>query len=254
MSNIPSELTDAIIDYLHADGYPLTACSTVSKAWLPRTRHHVFGSLRLEPATSARFFELIDCPLSTISPYIQHLHVTRAYGGGGQTWFKDLLPRLVIFTALQSAALTLANFVFLETGLRPILESCFRLLRHLALHRCRFSSFAQFVDVMCACPHLESFTSTDLTWNADDAFSKLLRPSRLPYLRTLKLELHGIGAMLNWLRLGEIVPRVSELIITLIALDDAEYIAAFVRTLGPSLVHLEIDARSDNIIASGSPS
>src|ERR1700683_4393540 len=113
MAKIPSELSDAILDCL-PDKYSLNSCSTVCKAWLPRTRHHIFGRLRLEPSTCARFFELVDSPLSTIAPYVQHLDVTRPYGGGGLSWFKDILPRLAIFTAVQSSTLTLANFVSFE--------------------------------------------------------------------------------------------------------------------------------------------
>jgi|SRR5882762_8682240 hypothetical protein len=245
--HLPSELTDEIIGYLKADRCALKTCSTVCKAWLPKARHHIFSSLSLSPSKSARFLELVDSPLSTIAPYVQHLDVTRTYGGGGLSWFKDLLPRLVIFTAVHSMTLTLANFVSAEADLRLMFGSTFQMLKHLALHRCRFKAFAQIVGLMCACPNLESFTSTDLTWNIEDAFSDptQLRPSRHPHLRTLQLYGEGVGAVLNWLRSGEIAPPITQLVITLIYLDDADYVGPFLRTLGPSLNHLEVGVRSD---------
>jgi hypothetical protein len=189
--------------------------------------------------------------LSTIAPYVQHLDVIRTYGGGGISWFTDVLPRLAIFTAVQSTTLTLANFVPLEEGLTPVFAT-FQLLTHLGLDRCRFKSFAQFADVMCGCPNLESFASIDLTWSADDAFSypTHLKPSRHPQLRTLNLCGDGKGAVLNWLRLGQSPPRITELVITLIHWEDAKYIGAFLRVLGSSLMHLEVDVRSDTAVSS----
>jgi len=252
MSHIPSELIDEIIDRINADIYSLMTCSTVSKAWLPRSRHHIFGRLCLQPSTSAKFFELVDSPLSTIAPYVRHLVLTRTYGGGGQLWFPGVLPRLITFTALLSCTLTLANFVPFKGDLTPIFASSFRLLSHLALSRCRFKSFAQFTDVMCACPNLESFASTDLSWNADDAFSdpKHIRLSRHPLLRALNLCGDGKGAVLNWLRLGASPPRVSRLVITWLYLEDPECFGAFLRALGPSLVDLEMTVHSENSIPS----
>jgi len=80
MSQIPAELTNHIIDYLHADKDALAACSMVCKAWLPRARHHVFGRMRIELSTADRLFELINFPLSTITPYVHHLDIGSVRG------------------------------------------------------------------------------------------------------------------------------------------------------------------------------
>ncbi|KZP08268.1 hypothetical protein FIBSPDRAFT_840493, partial [Athelia psychrophila] len=44
---VPSEITDAIIDHLHADVASLEKCSLICKNWLPSARHHLFRAISL---------------------------------------------------------------------------------------------------------------------------------------------------------------------------------------------------------------
>jgi hypothetical protein len=45
--NIPQELLDYIIDFLHDDYSALTCCSSVSRQWHTSTRYHLFSSIKL---------------------------------------------------------------------------------------------------------------------------------------------------------------------------------------------------------------
>ncbi|OCH87681.1 hypothetical protein OBBRIDRAFT_735766, partial [Obba rivulosa] len=42
IANLPPELTDRIIDFLHDDTEALKSCSTVCHFWTPSTRYHLF--------------------------------------------------------------------------------------------------------------------------------------------------------------------------------------------------------------------
>ncbi|RDX42334.1 hypothetical protein OH76DRAFT_1304001, partial [Lentinus brumalis] len=39
---LPGEVTDNIIDHLHADTETLRATALVSRSWLPSSQHHLF--------------------------------------------------------------------------------------------------------------------------------------------------------------------------------------------------------------------
>lgn len=55
---IPPEIVDQIIDYVHDDVKSLTACSLISRDWVPSTRLHLFAKLSLLSEDEvARFIE-----------------------------------------------------------------------------------------------------------------------------------------------------------------------------------------------------
>ncbi|KAF9789288.1 hypothetical protein BJ322DRAFT_975360, partial [Thelephora terrestris] len=46
-SRLPQEITDYILDLLHDEPKTLRQCCLVSRSWTPRTRKHIFGTVRL---------------------------------------------------------------------------------------------------------------------------------------------------------------------------------------------------------------
>jgi len=49
MSNLPGEILDYIVDFLHDSQTELRNCCLVSKSWVPRTRRHLFADVRFDP-------------------------------------------------------------------------------------------------------------------------------------------------------------------------------------------------------------
>ncbi|OCH87435.1 hypothetical protein OBBRIDRAFT_736158, partial [Obba rivulosa] len=47
-SELPPELTDRVIDFLHDDLNALRSCALVCHAWLSASRYHVFRSLVID--------------------------------------------------------------------------------------------------------------------------------------------------------------------------------------------------------------
>lgn len=52
---LPQEIVDQLIDILQETPRDLATCSLVCRAWLPRTRHHLFRSVSITPQNHARF-------------------------------------------------------------------------------------------------------------------------------------------------------------------------------------------------------
>jgi hypothetical protein len=55
------------VDYAHDDRGSLLNCSLASRLFLPSARFYLFERLHLQSSTWARFFDLIESPLSTIT-------------------------------------------------------------------------------------------------------------------------------------------------------------------------------------------
>ena len=241
------ELIDNIIDVLSDDRPTLMACSTVCKFWLPRSRYALFGRMKIKirPTNSEAFFHLLDSPSSTIIPYVHSLHIERDYGGGGEFWFKDVLPRLVVLGAsLKSIVLTLANFVTLAKELEPIFWANFQRLSQLRFDRCRFLSFVQFVDVISMCPRLQNLSVVDMSCRDDDSPLLALhnQPHHLKWPALSRIALSGLGkaTFLYWLQCAQELPPIAEVVLDNFIVGDIFHIGTFLRALGPSLLCLRL--------------
>ena len=56
---LPQELVEDIVDCLSHDRPTLEACSLVAKTWLPRSRHHLFGSVSLNSESAKKWCSAI---------------------------------------------------------------------------------------------------------------------------------------------------------------------------------------------------
>lgn len=117
MRGLAQELTDYIIDFLHDDPDTLRQVSLVSKAWLDRSRHHLFETLSIK---STKFVDLDLADLATPCKYVKRLIYL---------WTSDPLK----------ASLMLSNFG--ESNIHTfIIRSCRVYLDQSSLQRC-FSTF-----------------------------------------------------------------------------------------------------------------
>ncbi|KAJ7746019.1 hypothetical protein B0H16DRAFT_1557477 [Mycena metata] len=79
MQDFPQELTDKVIDavYFDAGSKCMKTCSLVCRQWLPRSRLHLFSTLRLDSKTytdrAGAFFQLLDNSPFPILPNVQSL-------------------------------------------------------------------------------------------------------------------------------------------------------------------------------------
>ncbi|OCH90374.1 hypothetical protein OBBRIDRAFT_730925, partial [Obba rivulosa] len=68
---LPQEMTDTIIDFLHDDAAALRSCSLTCRTWLVRSRHHLFSEIKLQGGTAsiALFARLLSFA-PHLAPYV----------------------------------------------------------------------------------------------------------------------------------------------------------------------------------------
>ncbi|KAJ7664673.1 hypothetical protein DFH06DRAFT_1087557, partial [Mycena polygramma] len=62
------ELTDQIIDHLHADPVSLRSCALVARSWVPASQYHIFFSVNIKQDSTCRLL----CDMIAQSPHIGH--------------------------------------------------------------------------------------------------------------------------------------------------------------------------------------
>lgn len=235
---IPSELTDAIIDCLREDNQALGRCSTVCRAWLARSRYHHFRHVTLSFKDRNCIRTLFDPSLSTTIPYIRSLHLVDGRAPS-ERWLNDTMTWLAMFSAVESLTMENAAFLRLDSSTTTIFLSSFPVLRELRVHWAYFRSFVQLIHMVDACPLLEHMSLDGLQyWDQVDHQLSLADP-RPHRLVTLELGLCDKVAITDWLLAGPNALALTRFRATSIALDQVASTGTLLRSLAPTLEHLE---------------
>ncbi|PBK65676.1 hypothetical protein ARMSODRAFT_1022123 [Armillaria solidipes] len=117
MPEIPIEIIEEILDHLHNDKQMLKVCSLVSRGFYPRTRHHLFQSIRISQILGDFMYRLRV--LAHTSPHIfMHFISAEIYSSYDSSTLRQAqLPLLLI------ANLTSLNIKNTSTSLK-----CFRMI------------------------------------------------------------------------------------------------------------------------------
>jgi hypothetical protein len=239
-SKVPSELTDTIIDCLREDKLALAKCSTVCKSWLTRSRYHFFEHIFLsykDRRGTRALFALCDSSLSTIIPNIRSLHLIEG-AAPSDRWLIDVSAKLAMFSAVES--LTIENATFPHMDSRMIFPN-FPMLKQLRLFGAYFRSSAQLVHVFGACPLLEHISLDNLQyWNRLYLQQSSIDPQPPLRLRNLELGACDKVAVIDCLLAGQGVIALTKFRATCLVLDEIASVGALLRTVAPSLKHLEL--------------
>jgi hypothetical protein len=267
---------DILLTYLNKlqvfERMDLRTCSLVSKAWLPRSRYHLFYhvALRADGTHPPRFLELLDSPLGHIVPYVCHLELYEGrIGIGGETrWLSEALPRLAALTAIESLSVHFGGFERSDNGTVVAFFSMFSLLKYLRLGNCTLSSFTQLLDAISASSHLERLVLANVEVVQDSSngismfpavfagLQHVVRARRVPSrLRVLEMSSCNFSTkVLSWL-CGNNVPPVDTLWLNIASRDEVPIWSEFMRSIGSSLQDLTIGTMMDtggfNSVAAG---
>ncbi|KAF7304155.1 Serine/threonine-protein phosphatase [Mycena indigotica] len=170
------ELTDQIIDILHRDHFYLVTCSLVCKAWLARTRYHLFQNVVLAPRltkphtlTKCRdFLTLSRAPLCTFLPFVTKLSLDH----GCEHMAPLILSSQEIFGMLAAVGIAPITLVhrFLEHS--PLISASphpffAKSVTHLDLSFSKSGDWRSVVEYICAFTKLESLRiRDDNVWRA----------------------------------------------------------------------------------------
>jgi hypothetical protein len=277
ISRFPQEIIDNVIDhvkwnepyqpplayYVNLKGFERTElrnCSLISKAWLPRSRYHLFYrvSLHVKKIHPPRFLKLLDSPCGHIAPYVRHLELIE--GMRGKIWLKEALPKLSALDTIESLAIYLFRFDMLDDATAITFFSSFKLLKYLRLERCLFSSPAQFLDAISTSGRLERLvlginvvqhSSNGASTIFPAMFTGLEEAKRLAlassrgipsHLRILEIRsCNMLVEVLTWLQCGDDVPPVDTLRLNIANKHEVPIWSEFMRTIGSSLNDLSVN-------------
>lgn len=170
---LPQELSDMIIDYLHNDEAALCNAGLVCKSWFPESRFQLFSNIKLSVYNVyiSGLAEAICAESSTIPPYILHLEIENK----GQD-FKNVdlaLLRLPPFSNLKSLSLAQIKWASL-TGAKKCVTTMAQNITTLSL--CYFTvrhPSSSFVFLRLTLSHL-------LYWSSSKPLMTLLLSLRPP--------------------------------------------------------------------------
>lgn len=205
LSDIPQEIIDEIIDLCSRDKKTLKACSLTSRAWVHRTRKHLFskltltdktlpiwcgtvatptratGSLKSSPLASSQYPPVPSSYApSWLCSYVTSLKITATYSESGNnvrvTQLHGATFHLSAFTQVNTLALSAVLFTEFPD---VVLEACFgslaQTVRELKLSSCYLDEEALF-SLLRLFAHLESLELEGNAWvDADPGVSNISR-------------------------------------------------------------------------------
>lgn len=215
---IPPEVIDYIVDFLHDDYKTLANCSLTCRSWLPRARYHKFSSMRVTHDTRDKYLKLLHtCP--DVWPYIQRLRLD-AFGSRtpwtewGIVALTNHLPNL--------HSLTLKGFSILTT--LP-LESVAH-LRELMFHSCYFTSLDTLLSTLVSISSLQMLSLQGLAFERELVPSDAHTRRHTPSYRLTGLDLHMASArtytIMDALLAGSFYEQIEILCITS-STNDVDY-------------------------------
>ncbi|KII91343.1 hypothetical protein PLICRDRAFT_51514 [Plicaturopsis crispa FD-325 SS-3] len=245
-SQVPSEIIDEIIDYLHDDVDALRACALTCRVMLPASRYHLFSSITVHSQsieTSHRRIAGSHGPLVSFASYARNISLC---GFDCRSWkrgsplarLRSLVPLLPAIDSVELAALQSFSLPALAETLRGWH------IRHLRLVNFDFARASDFVNLVGDLPNLETISADYMSWGqndlAPDAFivSTIRRaPLRFTIFSLLDL---GSAPILQWI-LGEVpTPRIHTLHVGTKPYAINALVTRLIFSVGPTLEHLHI--------------
>lgn len=256
IQDLPQELVDYCIDFLHDCGISLRACCLTSKAWIPASRHHLFESLLLE--YSAQFTAITELlhDQPKLASFMRQLRLgdfvtsPTTLPPGAALWddlvsspFVDVPELLSRLTRVVTLELWCVSSKATDSS-SPLLRQCITPLRsqvkYLIIHHTRFVSQDELIDFVAFFPNVEKLRLDGVGFDNLEPITLQGAPSSL-----VQLELRWFRHMwtlTNWFQ--SIRGRISSLVLlTLKDSGEARAMAEILEVFGPSISYLNITSR-----------
>ncbi|KAI0371031.1 hypothetical protein BV20DRAFT_965664 [Pilatotrama ljubarskyi] len=199
---LPPEILDRILDFLHDDRRTLSACALAGRVLLPTARFHRFDNVKLFPGQVQTLISLVDStPELARAITTLRIHPVQLDPSLRGHLVLDLLSRLPTLSALQIPA-SLSKLFPGET-LRGVLASHVPSLTSLSLYGYPSQiSPAEFLHTISALPLLEDITLLHIKMpsvsDAEDVPYSLPPPPRLHHIKSRRSD--GVSLIGRWLQ------------------------------------------------------
>ncbi|KAI0091206.1 hypothetical protein BDY19DRAFT_689245 [Irpex rosettiformis] len=261
---LPPELRDCVIDFLQDSRPALQTCSLIGRAWLPRSRYHLFRSVQIEPGRRATAFRSLldanpllgnfvrnveilgsgqDTPVEHVVrmewPTLRPVPAVPTYPRLGHrriSWLENVLPESPKVLRRVSRLTVVAMHIHPE--LVDVLSVRFPAVKILELNKCRSATFAEFLALPNAFSEASCIQIHEMY---------CLRPTQPPAamasrrrtLKTLILSPHtDVTLLLSWLVVEKVHTALESLSCHSSGQLSATAIRDLLKAVGPSLRHL----------------
>lgn len=252
---IPLELNEMIIDDLAHDLHTLTSCALVCRAWLPRSRLHIFYAIVLEEGNFDQFFALLNS--YDFDAHVRSRVHSMTINPGSPFATRWTIACISCLDGFFVKSLTIAHISLspFETTLAQRMMASFHSVTELVLDFVRFSSFAQALETITILRNLELLSLIHLQFHEGAVVPVVTKTlpvgySLPPQLHKMELEFRNnteLYDMLRWLANHSApLPRVHTLslcaddAILRIVHDFHPSVATVLTRLGTALRHLTI--------------
>ncbi|KAF7368976.1 hypothetical protein MVEN_00224000 [Mycena venus] len=197
---LPAELIDAILDHLARDFTSLKACSLVCRAWVVRSRSHLFETCSLAPNNIIGFCSLLHS--CTFLHHIHSLDLFREVPHQNDHWFSDIdsLCRLTGIRVLQMTAKFVDASTLEQTFFSTKFLTAFPNVTHLVFsglaHNALRQQLVPLLDMICQFPALQDLHIRRISPHLLFSATTAIPPRELCYLT---LCTHSVGPILAWL-------------------------------------------------------
>ncbi|KAF7369105.1 hypothetical protein MVEN_00237700 [Mycena venus] len=234
----PQELVDEMLD--HLDHVSLKTCSLVCRAWLARSRSHVFGTCSLDPTNILGFRDLLQSSGCTFIPHVRRINSYRAWENN--RCFDEMVADLRRLARVHTLDIFLDFKAFdgaADALFRTGFITAFPQVTHLILGCDNVSWPAPLFDTICIFPALQELRIQEMTLDF-----KLTAPpvSAVPPLglHHLQLDLLSTVPILGWLHAFNRLSGVDSLTLPLLQRRDGPAVRRLLQELGGNLYHLDI--------------
>lgn len=262
---LPQEIADAIIDFLHDDKVSLSACSLASRSLLHETRHHMFSKVTLNTENISRFVMLLEASsphTNTIASSVHTLILERSYHPWPIAAMDRLSAQLRVVKCLRLCHVNLLsvdrhNNTRDTRSRRPIQELITRLgsIEELELDKVRVESIDHLMGVVYASQklrwlslgslNLQDPVNLELPLAANTTVRARLKDGPCFSLRCLNLNLETDRPdisrnIMEWILSRHPVPDVREMVCAAGDLEDP-MLKDTTRRVGGSVMQLRIE-------------
>ncbi|KAI0672680.1 hypothetical protein C8Q78DRAFT_1152127 [Trametes maxima] len=172
---LPPELYDATIDYLEDDVESLRACGLACKTWLPRSRFHLFRSVRLRHADDVVRFRALLASAPGVAHYVRKLSLVADYAGvtadgaalEDDGWVDDAADLLPLFTGVTTLALARVRWHALNDETRAAFDGVFKTVHQLFLFEVSFDASRDVIAFLSGFPVLQELCFEAVSWKKD---------------------------------------------------------------------------------------
>lgn len=260
---LPAELRDFVIDLLQDDAAALQACSLTCRAWLPRSRHHIFRRVQIAPGRRGLAFRALLDGNPGLGKYVQDVEISgssqdlpverlvriewptlhagpveRSAEGCSASWLENFLPDSVEVLQNVSSLRLVALLVYTE--LVDVLQRRFPAVKKLVLNKCRFAAFKELCELAHAMSRLEDLQVAEAYWLRPTLPCAAPQSSRIRLNTLILSDKIDAAVVLNWIVSRQLYTELSSMSCYISGYPSAVAIRNLLTAAGPVLRHLAI--------------